>query len=274
MSTTPASLGVEAGAQSDVRTPAVASLALTALLHGAPQPWRVMGATSSGSWLVRGDTALVVTTERSAALPNAVIVSEPLPAIGGGVRVGQGAVAPSEWGWRIARWWDPRPTPLPTDRATLLSGVASARQWLGGGFVPELGEACDAGGVMRAAQAVLGRGRGLTPYGDDLLGGFVCGWRYAAWCLGEPQTCAPLDEVRHQVLIAARERTTVLSLTLLRHAWCGEVARPVAALLRSLAGRSDVAAAVWATTAIGHSSGRAMATGVLGGVAMACEVAA
>lgn len=273
MSMTPASAKAAVIAHPDMPVPAVASGALAAVLGGAAQWWRVMGATGSGWWLGRGDTALVVTTERTAALPNAVIVPGLRPGIEGRVWVGHGAISGSELGWRVVRWWDPRPSPIPTDPLTLLRRTATARQSPHGDEpAAEVVDTCDAGGVVRAAQRLLGKGPGLTPYGDDLLSGFVSGWRYAASCLGEPQRCAPLDEARPHVLAAARERTTLLSSTLLRHAWCGEVARPVAALLRSLAGRGDPAMALRATTAIGHSSGRALAIGVLAGVAVACEV--
>lgn len=98
----------------------------------------------------------------------------------------------------------------------------------------------------RAARALLGRGPGLTPEGDDL----VAGAAVAAAAAGEP-LALPAD---------LRSLTTPLSATLLELAAAGAAAQPVHALL-------DLAEDGWRAplhelAALGASSGRAIALGV------------
>jgi hypothetical protein len=98
----------------------------------------------------------------------------------------------------------------------------------------------------------LGRGDGLTPYGDDEL----CGWLAVHRAAGEA-TDAVDAEVR-----AGFGRTTMLSATLLDCALHGEVIPEFAAYVASLgtsADTSDPARA--ALTRVGHSSGRGLLAG-------------
>jgi len=67
----------------------------------------------------------------------------------------------------------------------------------------------------------------------------------------------------------ARERTTTLSATLLRHAGRGETDDASAGLLRALCGQGDPAPALDALLALGHTSGTGLATGLLAGAAAA-----
>ena len=66
---------------------------------------------------------------------------------------------------------------------------------------------------------LAGVGPGLTPFGDDVLTGYVAGQAL----LGEQDASAIAE-------LAAR-RTTALSATLLRHAATGELAEPAHALV-------------------------------------------
>jgi hypothetical protein len=98
----------------------------------------------------------------------------------------------------------------------------------------------------RAARALLGRGAGLTPEGDDLLAGAAV----VAAAAGEP-LALPAD---------LRALTTPLSATLVELAAAGAAPRPVHALL-------DLADTRWRTAlreleGLGASSGRAIALGV------------
>jgi hypothetical protein len=120
---------------------------------------------------------------------------------------------------------------------------------------------------------LVGRGDGLTPFGDDVL----CGWLAAHRAAGVA-TPAVDDAVRR-----ALPHTTTLSATLLECALAGEVADLVAGYLRALgapptspAGGSDrVAAARLALLALGHSSGAGLAQGVdLGVETLSRQVAA
>jgi Protein of unknown function (DUF2877) len=96
-----------------------------------------------------------------------------------------------------------------------------------------------------ALGALLGRGGGLTPEGDDLLAGALA---VAAAAGGAP--ALPHD---------LRERTTALSATLLELAAAGCAPRPLHAVLDL--GRQDWRAALRELEGLGASSGRAIARG-------------
>jgi hypothetical protein len=96
----------------------------------------------------------------------------------------------------------------------------------------------------------LGRGDGLTPYGDDEL----CGWLAVHRAAGVA-TDAVDAEVR-----AGLDRTTMLSATLLDCALHGEVIPEFAAYVaaRGTPAESSVSSAL---TRVGHSSGRGLLAG-------------
>jgi hypothetical protein len=109
----------------------------------------------------------------------------------------------------------------------------------------------DAGRVRAArpgdAASVLdgiGRGDGLTPYGDDV----ACGWLAARVASGLP---VPADEVR-----TAARRTTLLSATLLDCALHGEVLPEFATWLHSRSADDEAA-----LLSVGASSGRGLLQG-------------
>ena len=104
----------------------------------------------------------------------------------------------------------------------------------------------DVAARRRAALALLGRGPGLTPEGDDLLAG-VC---IAAAVAGDPLALPP----------GARALTTPLSATLLELAAAGAGPKPVHALLDLTSERWG--AALRELEGLGASSGRAIALGV------------
>src|SRR5919107_4085133 len=82
-------------------------------------------------------------------------------------------------------------------------------------------------GDAQAVRPLLGLGPGLTPLGDDVLGG----WLATAVATRHPG----LDEVRRSVGLSAGERTTTLSATLLACAARGEVVPELRTLLAGLA---------------------------------------
>jgi hypothetical protein len=94
------------------------------------------------------------------------------------------------------------------------------------------------------AASLVGRGDGLTPYGDDVL----CGWLAVTRAAG-----VPTPEVDAEVRSLA-PTTTLLSATLLDCAMHGEVIPQFAAWL---AGTGPVEA----VQRIGHSSGRGLVEG-------------
>lgn len=116
-----------------------------------------------------------------------------------------------------------------------------------------------------ALEEVLGRGSGLTPFGDDV----VCGLLATLLAAGDP--CAAPLRARSREL--APRRTTALSATLLRRAGEGDVLTAFADVVRTLAEGTehstdpadppaDAAAAVTRLRAVGHTSGVGMLLGL------------
>lgn len=101
----------------------------------------------------------------------------------------------------------------------------------------------------------IGSGVGLTPAGDDWL----CGW-LAARRSRAIDTPAVDARIRAQL-----HRTTTLSAGLLECALAGEVIPQVAAWLTSV-GSADQSATEAALLGIGHTSGKALLTGLRAGI--------
>ncbi len=142
---------------------------------------------------------------------------------------------------RVTRWWaPPRPSGL---------RVPDPRCWArfaGSGY-----DDVD-------AAALLGRGAGLTPDGDDVLAGALV----AGHATGHPA----LPRWRNDTVRAlATRRTTSVSVGMLHSALDGWAAPQLADAVEALcAGDPAVAdAAVGRLLAVGHSSGRHLLDGVL-----------
>jgi hypothetical protein len=138
------------------------------------------------------------------------------------------------------------------------SGVSALQSWLisalrrGGTAPPRTPEiAC-----------LIGLGPGLTPSGDDLLGGALI----TLHALGRSRLAGHLAG---QLLPVARERTHVLSLAHLRCAARGEGAAAVHATIGALCspGSQELATALDSLAEIGHSSG----WDALAGVSLVCR---
>jgi hypothetical protein len=102
-----------------------------------------------------------------------------------------------------------------------------------------------------AVPALLGLGPGLTPLGDDVLGG----WLATTVATRHPDR----EAVRRAVAVSAGERTTTVSATLLACAARGEVVPELRSLLVALTAGAGAAAAVQealdALVAVGDTSG-------------------
>lgn len=108
-------------------------------------------------------------------------------------------------------------------------------------------------GDAAAVPALLGRGSGLTPLGDDVL----CGWLVARLATGRKT-----GAVGVAVAAQAAARTTTISSTLLCDALRGESVPQVRALLLALRTGADVDARLRALVDVGHTSGSGLALGV------------
>jgi hypothetical protein len=146
---------------------------------------------------------------------------------------------------RLSDTWQPFDASL-VDRA----GLSEVRRELPGPAL-DLLSAGDAGVVAGAVHALVGRGSGLTPTGDDVL----CGWLAIHHAVG-----VGVPDVERAVS-ASVSRTTTLSATLLDCALHGEVLAEFARLVRALGSSVDLEAAVEGLARIGHTSGRALLLG-------------
>jgi len=124
---------------------------------------------------------------------------------------------------------------------------------------------CD-GAPGQHALAILGLGPGLTPAGDDVVVGVLV----TLGCFG-PRAAA--EALARSVDAAASQRTSRFSAALLRWAGCGLAGEPLMQLMDAIAGGSDneLAAAVRAASAVGHSSGADAVAGVLIALSLLAE---
>jgi len=117
--------------------------------------------------------------------------------------------------------------------------------------------------LIDAALHLLGRGPGLTPEGDDYLSGAISAIRVLGTAVGGESSLRMLDAAALPLSNVARERTTTFSAALIEHAIRGQVAQPAGTLLRALAGRGDPGTSYADLMRVGHSSGPALAAGIV-----------
>jgi hypothetical protein len=223
------------------------SSAVAAVIRGPEQPAAVLGVAVPALYLQTRDRVLAVVTSDAVRLPCAVVLpctsvqfSLRGAAPDGAVTIGAGAVR-----WtsgrpidvEVVREWQParvRPVQPRADR------LAELRAGISGLDV----------GVPPAApfEALLGLGPGLTPSGDDVLAGYLLG----CIAFGLPVPTA-----------GGWHRTTALSAALLRHARAGECVPELAAVIVGLGAATPLGPALTALLRVGHTSGAALAAGVL-----------
>lgn len=141
--------------------------------------------------------------------------------------------------WRVTRWWHPcRPVglaPPPADRVAALP--------------------CSSYDVL-VPSALLGRGAGLTPEGDDVLAGALV----TAHATADPRLDAWCEATREAL---ATRRTTAVSRGMLHHALDGYATPQLADLLTALCRGGDLAGPLARLHTLGHTSGDALLDGVV-----------
>lgn len=143
--------------------------------------------------------------------------------------------------------WDPVVPPLVGGPAAL----EEFSQWLSA-----LVEAPDVP-IVGAALRLVGRGRGLTPEGDDILAGAAAGMRALAPAAGVPDARARAL-ARALCPVDVRRLTGALSATLLELSVRGAAPEPV----HRLVGSGDREAALADLRRLGASTGGAIAAGI------------
>ena len=123
-------------------------------------------------------------------------------------------------------------------------------------------------GIEEAVRGLAGLGPGLTPSGDDVLGGFA-----AIMALLSPQLSAdslPREHIASIIAAVAKPRTTILSAVLLEYASRGEVAEQLGMLMLTLSypveATETLLVAADRVLAFGASSGGDTLLGILLGL--------
>jgi hypothetical protein len=246
--------------------PVAASAAVEPFLAGSAEGV-LLGAGEHAAWARVGGEVVVLLPTGAVRPPNGIEVPGTLPASlepGTACRVVAGGLEVAGRRLEVRRRWDPRPRLPRVDPSALRTAAAAlpVPPVDDGGFGKALA-AHDGGSALAAVRRLLGYGPGLTPLGDDVLIGAMAGSRLLGQAGGDVGLTALALALAGPLEALAREGTTALSATLLRHAGRGEVDDASAALLMALCGRGDLGQAVTALLGVGHSSGRGLATGIL-----------
>jgi Protein of unknown function (DUF2877) len=246
-----------------------------ALISDPIQPADVLGRFATALYLRLAEREVIALLSSDAVrLPIGLILPTssreiPLSYLSGPVLVGSGAVRVGGWSCRVSRLISPRaPTALTPDRHACehlqhqLAHYQSADPDL---RLPDslLDYAHSPDAAAELVRQLLGAGPGLTPAGDDVLAGLLVG----LWSFGQPA-----ESLRLAVLAGRPAGTTDLSAALLRCAVRGESITQVNQLLRTLSGnawQSRLDDALDDLIRVGHTSGTALATGVLAAATMA-----
>lgn len=194
--------------------------------------------------------AICLVTPSAVRVPCALVLGAGAPVpdarVGDVGLIGGGELVLGGVAYRPSRWWRPaRPriaAPPPAVHPPPLDADTGAA-------VADLADALASGAPLASpVAALLGRGPGLTPLGDDVLAGALV----ALVAAGSPAGPRLATEVRK----AAFRCTTFVSAALLWHAARGECVPELAALLTGAPGAAE------ALLRVGHTSGAGLAHGV------------
>ncbi|GLW07669.1 hypothetical protein Misp01_27990 [Microtetraspora sp. NBRC 13810] len=258
-----------------------ASTALRAMLGAQRRPARVLAAFPAGLYLeVRTELephVVAVVSAEATRLPNAMVLTEPLPpvAVGDEAAVGDGSIEVGGLSLRVRRWWNPAP-PLGPAYPPRLESAASVMTRLclsaarrpgleRDGAVALLAEGCATGSLadtIVAAERLVGLGPGLTPSGDDVLAGLLLALRHLGQASDTGRAIWLAGWLSAAVTFEARSRTTPISATLLHCASRGQASSEVLAVLRGIAGHQALEPALLRLLQLGHTSGADLAWGL------------
>ena len=238
--------------------PVAAATALRDLLGGSAQTAVVRGVFATAVYLDIGDEVVAIVTADALRLPCALVTAAPSSARpfagireGDTAAVGAGAVSVAGRRFLVRRWW--RPAPL---RALHLGPRLAAHADALEELLLPLPAELPADRRSWRPRALVGLGPGLTPAGDDVLAAMLLTLSAVP---GTATTLAALVAETAPLLT----RTTALSATLLRHAAAGRGIPELTRLVDELADARDLAGTTARLLAVGHSSGTALAHGVL-----------
>lgn len=226
---------------------------------GPPRTVPVVARGSHAAYVDVGGAWIGVLAARAVWLPCGLRTTRlVLPEAGDAAVVGGGSVSWGRYDVRVRRLVDPgvprlpgleRSEPVPAGAyAAYDDSLAAVRAEL-----PEAALSRLADGAPAAVDALLGRGGGLTPVGDDVL----AGWLVTRRAAGRP--CGRVaDAVEREV---AAGRTAPLSATLLLRAAVGETIPQLRDVLQARHAGESVEPAMSRLLAVGHTSGAGLALG-------------
>jgi hypothetical protein len=230
-----------------VKLAGAASTGLRDLLVGPARSGRLVAAFPRCGYADVGGRLVALEAADGLRLPCAVTLAVPAAqrplaglAAGDEVTAGDRRFVVGDLVVEVGRWWAPARPRNAADPAEVAGRAAAPDP-----------------GWDRFVLGLLGLGPGLTPAGDDLLAGLLVGLA-ARPDLRDPLAAA----IRRQ----ASASTTWFSAELLRLAAAGLAAPAVVAVADALAGHGDDDAlprALPALLAVGHTSGPALARGLL-----------
>lgn len=238
--------------------PGAAPTAVRDLLTGPTTAGRVLGVHPTCAYVVTGSELVAIETADGLGLPCSVRLGVDRTAgpfagvrLGDLALAGAGRVTAGPLTVPVVRWWAPR-RPRPTGPSGFDgSRIEALARLLGGHPAPVP--------VEGPVDELLGLGPGLTPAGDDVVSGLLLSLH------GHDELRRPVaDEVSR----LAPGRTTTLSAALLRHSAAGFAMPGMVDVADALAGHGtdeDLTAAVARLLTVGHSSGVALAHGLLRG---------
>lgn len=228
-------------------------------LYGPRRRAAVIHAGADAVYLDDGGSCLGVLTRSAVAVPCALQTRlRDLPPAGPDAELGDGGLDVAGMHVRIGRIVDasvPRINATSTT-ATVLAETCGDRLDAVRAELPSSALTSLRGADTAAVRALLGRGSGLTPVGDDVL----CGWVATRQALGT----ASVPMIR-AIQASAATSTTRLSATLLDRACAGDVIPAFRRLLLPLrsptASGAAINRAVDALFAVGHTSGAGLLLG-------------
>lgn len=260
-----------------VRMPGVASTAIHNLLTSPGIEANVLRISEHGVWLRADGQVLVIAIGGDARFPSGIHLPKGTsPSVFGRISeqssalIGNGRIMIDGLSVTVSRWWDPRPV-LPAFEASELAERIRGLPW----ELPDIDTtglrdslaAQSAGGILHTARSLLGKGLGVTPEGDDVLIGALAATRLLAEAAKRERVVALIAGVSMPIADLAAARTNPISAALIRMALRGQIVEPAGDLLQALTGRGDVAASHLSLIRLGHTSGPALAVGIVVGAA-------
>lgn len=248
------------------RIPGAAPAWVLSVLAGPRRAAPVVHRGAHAVYLDVDGTALGVLSAVAAAVPCAVRTA--LPVLNGGIdadataSVGGGRMSLGAEDVVVVRTVDASVPPMqrtdPVDAEARLARAVGDRLRCVRAELPASALEALADGRAEAVTALLGRGSGLTPVGDDVLAG---------WIATAVAACPDAAGFPVSVAVAGRapSATTLLSATLIDCARRGDVLPEFRTLLLDLAApdRRDLGGSARELLAVGHTSGAGLLLGTL-----------